>query len=273
MGAGGETMKGKIPKKEERSLSEFQIRNIQFLTHLLNYDAVTDDIVEILRLSELDYFSLLDKYNLLEKRVNIDEKTNLLKYRSDYLLTIIKTASRIFFGIKGIVYPISFIRFDIDDFSLFNNKYGHELGDRVLIDISSIIRENSRPTDYTIRFGGEEFDVILPSTDIKGASHYCKKILEKVRNLVIEYHNEKIRIGLSGGVSFIEYQFTENKIIEIEGIEKMFQKLQNDADNALYDSKYRGKNQFCIYSPEKEMEYLKIREYYVNKRSSKDFGE
>lgn len=91
-------MRVKKSIKEERALSEFQIRNIQLLTHLLNYDAVTDDIVEVIRLSELDYFSLIDKYNLLEKKINIDEKTNLLKYRDDYLVTIIKTASRIFFG-------------------------------------------------------------------------------------------------------------------------------------------------------------------------------
>ncbi len=258
-------MRVKKSKNGERALSEFQIRNIQLLTHLLNYDAVTDDIVEVIRLSELDYFSLIDKYNLLEKKINIDEKTNLLKYRDDYLVTIIKTASRIFFGMKGIIYPISFVRFDIDDFSRFNNKYGHDVGDKVLIEITSIIRENSRPTDYAIRFGGEEFDVILPSTDIKGASLYCKKILERVRKIIIEASGDKIKVGISGGISFVEYHFSEKKILETEGIDKIFQQLQIEADNALYDAKYRGKNQICIYSPEKKDEYLKIRKYYMKK--------
>ncbi len=251
------------PKKEEKILSEFQIRNIQLLTHLLNYDAVTDDIVEALRLSELDYFALIDKYKLLEKKINIDEKTNLLKYRGDYLVTIIKTASRIFFGMKGIVYPISFVRFDIDDFSHFNNKYGHDIGDKVLIEIASIIRGNSRPTDYAIRFGGEEFDVILPSTDLKGAIIFCDKILEKIRSIVLECIGEKIFVSVSAGISFVEYHFTEKKLLEPEGIDKLFQKLQNEADNALYEAKFLGKNQFCIYSPLKKDEYLKIRKLYV----------
>ena len=66
------------------------------MTHLLESDAITDEVVEYLRKSELDYFSLIDKYKLLEEKVNIDEKTNLLKYKNDYLTNIIKTASRVF---------------------------------------------------------------------------------------------------------------------------------------------------------------------------------
>ncbi len=251
------------PKQEERTLTEFQMRNIHVLTHLLNYDAVTDDIVETLRSSELDYFSLLDKYKLLEKKINIDEKTNLLKYRNDYLVTIIKTASRIFFGIKGIIYPISLVRFDIDDFSQFNNRYGHDIGDKVLIEIASIIRENSRPTDYAIRFGGEEFDVILPSTDLKGASIYTKKILELTRKISIACENEKLSVSISAGISYIDYHFTEKKFLDPEEVDKLFQRLQNEADNALYEAKFLGKNQSCIYSPIKRDEYKKIRKLYV----------
>ncbi len=250
-------------KKEERTLTDFQIRNIQLLTHLLNYDAVTDDIVECLRLSELEYFSLVDKYRLLERKVDIDEKTNLLKYKSDYLITIIKTASRIFFGMKGVIYPISFVRFDIDDFSHFNNKYSHEVGDKVLIKIASVIRENSRPTDYAIRFGGEEFDVILPSTDVKGAIVFCNKIMDRIRHIIVELGTEKLTVTVSGGISYVDYQFADKKILDQEGVEKLFQRLQNEADNALYEAKFLGKNQFCVYSTTKKDEYLKIRKLYI----------
>ena len=103
--------------ENEKELNEFQLRNIQILTHMLSHDAISDEIVEFLRKSELDYFSLIDKYNILEQKVNIDEKTNLLKYKNDYLTNIIKTASRIYFGTDFSNYNISLIRFDIDDFS------------------------------------------------------------------------------------------------------------------------------------------------------------
>ena len=81
--------------QEEQLLDDFQLRHIQILTHLMAHDAIDDEIVENLRKSELDYFALLNKYHLLEQKVNIDEKTNLLKYKNDYLTEIIKTASLI----------------------------------------------------------------------------------------------------------------------------------------------------------------------------------
>ena len=225
------------------------------------HNAVDDEVVEKLRKSELDYFALLDKYKLLEEKVNVDEKTSLLKFKKGYLTDIIKTASRIYFGSDMPLFPIGFIRFDIDDFSVFNNKYGHDAGDEVLIKIASIIRENSRPTDYVIRFGGEEFDVILPSTSIPGTTKYLDKLYTIINKTTIKYNNMLLNVTLSAGVSGIDYSFKDKKIDE-NGIESLFKKLQTEADNALYEAKYLGKNQYCVYSEEKKQEYQKIRKIY-----------
>lgn len=252
------------PKRKE--LSEFQLRNISILTHLLRHDAVSDEIVENLRSSELDYFSLLEKYKLLEKKVNLDEKTNLLKFKKDYLANIIKTASRVFHGMHKTEYNISFIRIDIDDFSIFNNKYGHDLGDQVLINIANILRENSRPTDYIIRFGGEEFDIILPATEIEGTKSYLGKIFDMVEKLAVPYGNMDLSVTISAGVSFFTYAFEKNLHINEEEINEKFALLQQNADNALYEAKYLGKNRYCIYDPEKEQEYFKIRKKYVKEK-------
>lgn len=251
-------------KKEhtEKELNKYQLRNIEILTHLLKHDAVTDEVVELLRQSELDYFSLLDKNRLLEKKINIDDKTNLLKFSNHYLTNIIKTASRIYFGIKFMEYHISFIRFDIDDFSNFNNKYGHELGDLVLIGIANIIKENSRPTDYVIRYGGEEFDVILPSTDPEGSLVYIKNIFEKINNFRVKYDNLELKVTVSAGISTLLYTFFDTKIKDEKEIEQLYKDLQIKADNALYEAKYLGKNRYCVYSDEKKSEYAKIRKLY-----------
>ena len=247
---------------DNKELSAFQIRNITILTHLYECNAVTDDIVELLRQSELDYFSLIEKYKLLEKKINIDEKTSILKFKKDYLTNIIKTASRVYYGVHKSIYPISLARFDIDDFSIFNNKYGHETGDRVLIKIAKILREKSRPTDYVIRFGGEEFDVILPSTDLEGGNAYLNKIFNEIRKTTISFEEKKLKITVSAGLTNLEYEFEDKIVIDEKEIESHFKRLQNEADDALYEAKFLGKDRFCIFSEDKKREYVEMREKY-----------
>ncbi|MCX7820851.1 MAG: GGDEF domain-containing protein [Brevinematales bacterium] len=253
-----------MEKNKNIELKDFQLRNIEIITHLFKAGVLDDDIVENLRLAELEYFSLLDKYDLLEKKVNVDEKTNLLKFKKDYLNNIVKTASRIFYdGFRQMLYHISFVRFDIDNFSSFNNHYGHDVGDKILIEIAEILKNGSRPTDYVIRFGGEEFDVILPATDIEGAKVYVEKIINKIRSLELDYNGQKLKVTVSAGISSISYRFVEQRFLEDAKIESDYQKLQQEADNALYEAKYLGKDRFCVYDPSKKEEYSKIRKLYV----------
>jgi diguanylate cyclase (GGDEF)-like protein len=247
---------------EQPELSSLQLRNIQILTHLYQHDAISDDIVELLRETEIDYFSLLDKYKLLEQVVNLDEKTRILKFKSDYLTQIIKTASRVYYGIQAATYHISLVRFDIDDFSVFNNRYGHDVGDTVLIEIAGILKDNSRPTDYVIRFGGEEFDVILPSTDLPGAEIYINKIFSEVARLKVPFNGEQLSVTLSAGISHVLYHFSSSPVIDEAGIESIYRALQSEADNALYEAKYNGKNRFCVYSSEKSEMYTEVRKKY-----------
>jgi diguanylate cyclase (GGDEF)-like protein len=246
----------------EIELNEFQLRNIDILTHLYVHNAVDDEVVEKLRKSELDYFTLLNKYKLLEQKINVDEKTSLLKFKKNYLTEIIKTASRIYFGSENQNFTVSFVRFDIDDFSVFNNKYGHDAGDEVLVKIASIIRDRSRPTDYVIRFGGEEFDVILPSTTIEGALKYLDSIFTIINEARINYNGLELKVTVSAGVSSLQYIFNEKRIVETT-VEDLFKNLQHEADNALYEAKYLGKNRYCVYSADKKDEYVQIRKVYT----------
>ena len=251
-----------IPKAKE--LTGYQMRNIAILAHLYMHDAVTDEIVENLRESELEFFAIIEKCKYLDQRVNIDEKTGLLKYKSDYLLAIIKTASRVLSGIIE-QYPVSFIRFDIDDFSIFNNRYGHDVGDKVLLLFSQFLKDNSRPTDYVIRFGGEEFDVILPNTKKEGMICFLKKLYLAMDCLSIIVNSNPIRITVSAGATNVLYNLNNRKV-EQNFIQLLFETIQNEADNALYDSKYQGKNRFSIYVPEKSSIYPEIRAHYSSSK-------
>ncbi len=246
-------------------LDNFQINSLKIMSELLENDAVNDSLIELLWKNELEYHSLLEKNRILCEKANIDEKTGLLKYNENYLTDIVKTASRIMNKTSIPQLEIGFVRFDIDDFSKFNNRYGHDLGDEILKTVSSIIKENSRPTDYVIRFGGEEFDVILPSTNQKGAAVYVDKILNETRKRSFRYENEKtIHTTLSAGITTCNIKIDSSDAYSI--VQQEFRDLQKKADDALYEAKFLGKNRFSIYSASRFSEYSEIRNQYVKSR-------
>ncbi len=195
---------------KQLNLTEFQLRNMQIMTRLLELNAVDDMILDKLRAHEIDFLNLRNKISLMEEKVNIDEKTHLLKYKTDYFLQIIKTASRIVQATAGrYQYLISFVRFDIDDFSTVNNLYGHAFGDEVLAVISSIIKDGTRPTDYVIRFGGEEFDVILPATGLNGTKGVLDRIFGRIREHRFTVQNKKLNVTVSAGVTENRFDFKQ----------------------------------------------------------------
>jgi diguanylate cyclase (GGDEF)-like protein len=76
--------------------------------------------------------------------------------------------------------PLSMLLLDIDHFKVFNDIFGHQVGDLVLIETAGIIRDNTRSVDHIARYGGEEFAVLLHNTPIKDAQSYAAKILRVV---------------------------------------------------------------------------------------------
>ncbi len=250
-----------VEKKNDKEISAFDLTMINIMTHLYKKNAVDDEIMNHLKEISMERHLLLLKNNLLEEMVNIDTKTNLLKYRDDYLTMILKSASRTIDIARGDSYHISFIRFDIDDFSLLNNRFGHENGDRVLIDFANLLKEKSRPTDYVIRFGGEEFDVLLPATPLKGAYTFLEKIYEEVNGLCYDLDSCSVRVTASAGVSYFSIPYNRLKSIQPEEVESIFIQLQKDADNALYDAKVSGKKQYKVFDCHKD--YKEVREEYT----------
>lgn len=120
----------------------------------------------------------------------------------------------------------SLILFDIDNFKAVNDCYGHKVGDCVLQCISNLVSENVRVTDGLFRWGGEEFILILPDTNLEGA----KKVAEKIRN-IIQHHDFGIghKVTISLGVSeYKPYESNDQIIVRV--------------DNALLKAKSKGKN-------------------------------
>ncbi len=121
---------------------------------------------------------------------------------------------------------LSLIYFDIDHFKQVNDTFGHQAGDYVLTALCSIVKKSIRDKDIFARWGGEEFVILLPGTDIKSAI----KIAEKIRNLIKEYTFDTVKkITCSFGVTSYHAEDTKTAFI-------------NRADKALYHSKENGRD-------------------------------
>jgi diguanylate cyclase (GGDEF)-like protein len=129
---------------------------------------------------------------------------------------------------------LSMILCDIDYFKQFNDNYGHQEGDKCLYSVAQTIKSAvSRPADLVSRFGGEEFIIILPNTDIKGAVYVAERIRSKILELKIPHDYSKAAqyISLSLGVSAC-----------IPKPDTLPETLIKATDKALYQAKKQGRN-------------------------------
>jgi two-component system cell cycle response regulator len=125
-------------------------------------------------------------------------------------------------------HPFSIILMDIDYFKNVNDQYGHQEGDEVLMTMSTIVQQRIRECDIFARWGGEEFVILTPNTGLHGA----QQLAESIRKLIEEFHFKKAgTMTCSFGVA----EFT---------IGKSKRELLLEADQALYQSKNKGRN--CV---------------------------
>jgi diguanylate cyclase (GGDEF)-like protein len=122
----------------------------------------------------------------------------------------------------------TFILVDIDNFKQINDTYGHQAGDKVLVQVANIIRANIRVSDIGARWGGEELAVYLPKVSLAAGISVAHRLAEKVRT---ETHPP---VTISCGISY----WKKNRLEEANDLFKR-------ADEALYMAKRTGKN--CIF--------------------------
>jgi len=129
--------------------------------------------------------------------------------------------------------PLSLLMFDVDDFKQINDRFGHTVGDVVLSELCGAVRETLRPPDLFARFGGDEFAVILPHTNLSGARSVAERIQQRLRSLTVPADDEEvIRCSISIGVA----DFRPDDVLAND--------LVRRADERLYDSKRAGKGRY-----------------------------
>jgi len=135
-------------------------------------------------------------------------------------------------------HAMSVILLDIDHFKNVNDQFGHKFGDVVLRRVAQTLKEGLRNYDRVGRWGGEEFLLILPDTELKDAVTVGERLRSKIAATLISLENgESFSIHISLGVACITGKF------------QSLTKLIDAADQALYQAKQTGRNRVCIFEP------------------------
>ena len=178
--------------------------------------------------SNLDLFKARNKIRSLEQTVTIDALTKV--GNRHYGEVRLKTALIEF---KEAQQPFGLLFVDLDNFKHINDTLGHEAGDRVLQMVASTLRQNLRQTDTVIRWGGEEFLVLVEASHLVG----LREVSEKLRNLVEHSHLAcaDVEIGVTASIGATLVRATDT-----------LETLVARADHLMYQSKLAGKNRVTM---------------------------
>ncbi|MCI5157847.1 MAG: diguanylate cyclase [Candidatus Electrothrix sp. AUS1_2] len=131
---------------------------------------------------------------------------------------------------------LSLILLDLGHFKNVNDTFGHRFGDYVLKEFAALLKNSVRKADLVFRFGGEEFIVLLPQTDVEGAVGTAEKIRHTCAEQMIDDGNYAVKITVSMGVTSYKKSLHKNPSCMI-----------SVADKALYQAKERGRNRVVVY--------------------------
>ena len=128
--------------------------------------------------------------------------------------------------------PLAFVMMDIDFFKSVNDNHGHDIGDEVLQEFARRISANVRGIDLACRFGGEEFVVVMPDTDVAYAYNVAERLRRSIETTPIQISRAPARLSITVSIG----------ITGLEGANDTAEALLHRADQALYRAKNSGRN-------------------------------
>jgi diguanylate cyclase (GGDEF)-like protein/PAS domain S-box-containing protein len=168
----------------------------------------------------------------LERLATTDPLTGLANRRQFF-----HQAGEIFTRARHYPYRLSILMLDLDHFKEVNDNFGHATGDAALREVARRLRENIRPTDILGRYGGEEFTVVLPRTDLAEARQIASRLCEAIADKPIMVDAVNVRVTVSMGVAGLDENVTS------------LDELLTRADQSLYAAKEAGRNRWAEWRP------------------------
>lgn len=225
--------------KSSKSIQEIlQEANIRLSLLNLDYDQINKELIQAkIHLEEMTR-ELEEKNLILNNLANIDGLTGIYNHRF-FQNALDQEISR---ATRHESY-LSLLLIDIDHFKVINDTYGHQAGDFVLIEFAKVLMKNIRKYDILARYGGEEFAVILPKTTEQDALSVGEKLRLEIEQTTFSGESGDHRITASFGQAYAnpstDEKFSKNIFI-------------NQADEALYEAKEKGRNLVIAYVPKKK---------------------
>ncbi len=205
----------------------FELHTFVYQTSLM----IVQSITALFFLGAFQTLLLSDISDLHYKNSITDQLTGL--YNRRFFIT---QANKILKSAQRHDFPIALIMCDLDHFKKINDRYGHDVGDKVLQSFSKLLTTIIRETDTLSRYGGEEFAILLPQTSEQGATILAERMRNETEKMTILTNQRKIKFTASFGIAAIN-----EKVSFEEGLKA--------SDSALYQAKAFGRNRVCIYQP------------------------
>jgi len=199
----------------------FDAQDLQFFSVIGYQMAAT--LKHFQRFSSIQSMAIYDNLTGLYNRRSFEERLGIETQKSFYGST-----------------PVSLVMVDIDHFKKVNDTFGHLEGDKVLCEIASLLKTSVRKKDIVVRYGGEEFILILSGAGLEEAAMIAERIRRLVESTPVQMEQAQINLTVSLGISNFPIHRPQSK----EELVKM-------ADLALYEAKRGGRNKVCIFSPER----------------------
>lgn len=195
---------------------------VNTLTRIKSSDSIID------RISEVDEFK--NKFNAIVESINKDKTELFNKAHIDPLTKIYNKRFLIEYLQERVMKSSEqtfFLMIDIDRFKVINDTYGHIVGDKVLQALANILKQNTRENDYAIRFGGEEFLLVISNVSKQKIMNIAERIRKQVEEFI--FIDEKLKISFTISIGVTQYKENIDYTIDL-------------SDEALYIAKNSGRN-------------------------------